>query len=54
VARPRLVTSSLDEIVAECPARLQGKVGEVAGCTLGGELARPEVLLIDKSPPNTR
>jgi hypothetical protein len=53
VARPRLVTSTLEEIVAECPERLRGRVGTQAECDMT-ELGKPEVLFVNKSPPGTR
>jgi len=37
---------------AECPGQLAGRVGSDAGCGMG-ELAKPAVPLVDKSPPAT-
>jgi hypothetical protein len=50
VARARL-GGSLGLVAAQCPARLAGRLG--AAYTLADELAKPEVLLVDKSPPAT-
>ena len=50
VARPRLFTWSLEAIAAECPER----VGDPPSCTLAAELAKPEVLFVNKSPLGTR
>lgn len=52
VARPRLWTSSLEQIVASCPERLRDRVG--AACSMTEELASPEVLLINKSAPKAQ
>lgn len=51
VAKPRLSPSpwSLEDIAAECPERLSGRVGDFASCNATTELARTEVLLINKS-----
>ena len=51
MARHRLPGGSLEEVAAGCPDRLLGQAGDPASCTLVGELARPEVLLINKSRP---
>jgi ADYC domain len=51
VARHRLPGGSADAVAAACPARLKGRAGPAASCTLAGELARPEVLLMNKSRP---
>lgn len=51
VAKPRLSPSPwpLAAIAAECPERLRDRVGDEATCNATTELARPEVLLINKS-----
>jgi hypothetical protein len=49
IARPRLRTSSLEQIVAICPERLRDRVG--AACSMPEQLANPEVLLVNKSAP---
>jgi ADYC domain len=50
VAKARLSPSwPLEAIAAECPERLRGRVGDAATCTAATELARPEVLLVNKS-----
>ena len=53
VAKPRLSPSPwpLEAIAAECPERLRNRLGDAATCNVATELARPEVLLLNKSGP---
>jgi hypothetical protein len=54
VARPRLPAWSLETIAGACPGRLNGRVGEAAGCNMISGLGAAEVLLVNKSDPAAR
>jgi hypothetical protein len=51
VARPRLLTWLLEDIVRACPDRLRGRVGDPATCNIMGGLGAAEILLVNKSKP---
>jgi hypothetical protein len=50
VAKARL-SQPLQEIVAKCPHRLTGRVGDISSCNMASEFAREDVLLVNKSGP---
>jgi hypothetical protein len=51
VARPRLPTGLLEDIVKACPDRLRDRVGDPATCNIVSALGAAEVLLVNKSKP---
>lgn len=51
VARARLPGWSLEAVVAACPHKLRGRVGETASCRLSEALGQSDVLLVNKFRP---